>query len=158
MAAKKKRSTKARKKRTQRRRKPAGPRCSLCGNTQKLTKTECCGRWICDDESEYVLFSYAQNSCIRNHRRYTLCGYHHTEGHDGDWKECSECRSAFETEMYVWYGTNEYNFEKLPNPPEYEPTKCCECGRVIRLGEDGYSTRGDEYWCERCSAKLMQEG
>ena len=23
--------------------------------------------------------------------------------------------------MYVYYGTNEYNFETLPNPPEYEP-------------------------------------
>jgi hypothetical protein len=26
--------------------------------------------------------------------------------------------------VYLWYGTNEYNFEKLPNPPAYEPTKC----------------------------------
>ena len=29
----------------------------------------------------------------------------------------------------VGYGTaNEYNFEKLPNPPAYEPTRCDGCG------------------------------
>lgn len=26
------------------------PRCGLCGKTKNLTKTECCGNWICDDE------------------------------------------------------------------------------------------------------------
>ncbi len=134
------------------------PRCGLCGKTTHLTKTECCGTWICDDEQNYVMFSYAQNSCSRNHRRYTLCGHHHCEGHDGDWKECPKCREAFETEMYVWYGTNEHNFEKLPNPPEYEPTLCADCGKAIRLGTEGYSMQGDNYWCERCSARRMREG
>ena len=67
-------------------------RCGLCGKTGKLVRTDCCGNWICDDEGEYVLFSYARNSCHRNHGRYTLCGYHHNEGHAGDWKDCSECR------------------------------------------------------------------
>jgi len=158
MAAKTKRSAKGKKKQARRPRQKAGPRCGLCGKTKNLTKTECCDTWICDDEHEYVMFSYARNSCSRNHRRYTLCGYHHMEGHDGDWKDCPKCREAFETEMYVWYGTNEFNFEKLPNPPEYEPTHCADCGKVIRLGEDGYSTRGDEYWCDRCTAKRMREG
>jgi hypothetical protein len=53
--------------------------------------------------------------------------------------------------MYVWYGTNEYNFEKLANPPAYEPTHCASCGQVIRLAEDGYvlhPTRG--YLCLAC--------
>jgi len=119
----------------------AVPRCGLCGKTKNLTKTECCGTWICDDEHKYVMFSYARNSCIRNHRRYTLCGYHHTEGHPGDWTDCPKCRESFETEMYVWYGTNEYNFKKLPNPPAYEPTHCADCGRVIRLGRMGTLSR-----------------
>jgi hypothetical protein len=57
----------------------------------------------------------------------------------------------FMTEMYVWYGTNEYNFEKLKNPPEYEPTICSNCGRVIILGEEGYSQKGDKYWCYECT-------
>jgi hypothetical protein len=133
------------------------PRCGLCGKTANLTKTECCGNWICDDEHKYVLFSYARNSCSRNHGRYTLCSHHYCEGHEGDWKDCPKCRKGFETEMYVWYGTNEYNFEKLPNPPEYEPTHCADCGKVIRLGTEGYSVQGDKYWCDRCSARRMRE-
>lgn len=135
------------------------PRCGLCGKTRNLTKTECCGNWICDDEHKYAMFSYATNSCHRNHRRYTLCGFHHTEEHSGDWKDCSNCK-VFETEMYVWYGTNEYNFEKLPNPPSYEPTKCSRCGVVIVLSEDGHSVRagkqGREYWCEECTSEDME--
>jgi hypothetical protein len=103
------------------------------------------------------MFSYARNSCHRNHRRFTLCGYHHAEGHGGSWKECQDCRDSFETEMYVWYGTNECNFEKLANPPSYEPTHCSICGTVISLSKDGYTTWADEYWCESCAAKKMEE-
>jgi hypothetical protein len=129
------------------------PRCGLCGKTDKLTKTECCDQWICDDEDNYRLFSYARNSCYRNHQRYTLCGYHHNEDHPGDWKTCTKCRNDFqrEIEMYVYYGTNEYNFEKLRNPPKYKPTYCSACGGVIILSEGGYSTRGREYLCEACT-------
>jgi hypothetical protein len=133
------------------------PRCGLCGKTAKLTKTECCGNWICDDEDKYILFSYARNSCHRNHRRYTLCAFHYNEEHSGNWKDCEECRKSFETEMYVWYGTNEYNFEKLPNPPAFEPTKCAKCGTIIKLGTDGYTLSGNEYWCMRCSDKEMEK-
>jgi len=130
------------------------PRCGLCGKTGKLTKTECCDQWICDDEEDYRLFSYARNSCYRNHSQYTLCGYHYNEGHSGDWKTCSKCRDDFEheIEMYVHYGTNEYNFEKLKYPPKYKPTHCATCGAVIVLSEGGYSTRGDEYLCAACTS------
>lgn len=133
------------------------PKCGLCGKTKKLTKTECCDQWICDNEGEYVIFSYARNSCSRNHRRFTLCGYHYTEEHEGSWKDCPVCRNGFETEMYVYYGTNKYNFEKLENPPAYLPTKCARCGVVISLGYDGYSTKGGEYWCEECTQKEMED-
>jgi hypothetical protein len=132
------------------------PRCGLCGKTGKLTKTECCGQWICDDEDKYIIFSYATNSCSRNHRRFTLCGYHHTEEHEGSWKDCPVCRNGFGTELYVYYGTNEYNFEKLENPPAYLPTKCAKCGVMISLGYEGYSTKGDEYCCEECTHKEME--
>ena len=127
------------------------PRCGLCGKTTNLTKTDCCGQWICDDEDQYVLFSYARSSCYRNHRRYTLCGYHPAEGHPGKWQDCPQCREGIQTEMYVYYGTNEYNFEKLENPPTYEPTKCARCGKVIVMGEEGYSTKGEEYFCHKCT-------
>jgi hypothetical protein len=133
------------------------PRCGLCGKTTRLTKTDCCGQWICDDEDQYVLFSYARNSCHRNHSRYTLCGHHYTEGHPGKWQECPTCRESFETEMYVYFGTNEYNFEKLANPPAYKPTKCARCKKVIRLGEDGYTITGTEYLCEVCSNREFAE-
>ncbi|REJ98632.1 MAG: hypothetical protein DWQ34_00025 [Planctomycetota bacterium] len=152
--ARKSTKAKTRKKTTSR----SGPRCGLCGKTEDLTKTECCGNWICDDEHQYAIFSYARNSCSRNHSRYTLCGYHFNEGHAGDWKNCPKCRDEFETEMYVYYGTNEHNFEVLADPPAYEPTKCSECGQVIVLGDGGYSQRGDQYWCGRCTAKRMREG
>ncbi len=130
------------------------PRCGLCGKADKLTKTECCDQWICDDEENYRLFSYARNSCYRNHSRYTLCGYHYNEGHAGDWKTCPKCREDFvhEIETYVYYGTNEYNFEKLKNPPTYKPTHCSRCGAVIVLSEGGYSTRGAEYFCGVCTS------
>lgn len=128
-------------------------RCGLCGKTKNLSKTECCGNWICDDEHKYVLFSYADNSCNRNHRRYTLCGFHHAEEHSGHWKDCKECRESFETEMYVWYGTNKYNIEKLKNPPKYKPTHCSVCDQIIILGEGGYTQLGERYWCMECYEK-----
>ena len=139
-------------KKTKQKKSPDFPRCELCEKRGKLTKTECCDQWICDDEDKYVLFSYSRNSCHRNHRRYTLCGYHYNEGHDGnDWQSCQKCRESFETEMYVWYGTNEYNFEKLKDIPPYEPTRCAKCNTIIKLAEDGYSRKGGEYYCYDCS-------
>ena len=132
--------------------KQKGKHCGLCGKTGKLTKTDCCGQIICDDVEHYVMFSYALNSCYRNHDRYTLCSYHYHEGHSGNWKECEKCKKSFETEIYVWYGTNEHNFEKLENPPEYVPTKCLNCKEIINLGEDGYVMDGEKYLCLQCGA------
>lgn len=129
------------------------PRCGLCGKTGKLTKTECCDQWICDDEDQYVLFSYSRDSCYRNHSRYTLCGYHYNEEHSGDWQTCKRCRADFEheLEMYVEYGTNEYNFEKLKNPPKFKPTYCSRCGVRIILSEGGYSHGSEGYLCGSCT-------
>ena len=53
--------------------------------------------------------------------------------------------------MYVWYGTNEYNFVKLENPPQYEPTRCTKCGQVIKLAEESHTLKGGSYFCERCT-------
>ncbi len=130
--------------------------CGLCGKAGALTRTECCNRWICDDEQDYVLFSYARNSCSRNHRRYTLCGSHFAEEHEGSWQDCAACREGFETELYVWYGTNEYNFEKLDNPPRFRPTLCTGCRRRIRLGTDGYMVAAGKYWCEDCGSGTLR--
>lgn len=128
----------------------AGRRCGLCGKTSKLTKTACCDQWICDDQGSYRLFSYARNSCSRNHERYTLCGFHYNEEHAGDWRECSKCRKAFDTEIYVYYGTNEYNSVKLENPPEFEPTLCAKCSKRIVLGDGGYVRNSEGFYCMGC--------
>lgn len=128
-------------------------RCFLCGKRTKLVRTDCCGQWICDDESNYRLFSFARNSCHRNHQRYTLCGAHYVEGHEGRWKTCATCREDFETEMYVYFGTNEYNFEKLENPPTFEPSRCDGCGAVINLAQGGYSKGREGTFCMACTAK-----
>jgi len=132
------------------------PRCGLCGKTSNLTRTECCGTYICNDTKNYVMFSYSNNSCYRNHDRYTLCASHHHEGHKGDWTTCDKCRKSCETEMYVWYGTNEYNFIKLENPPTYEPKKCKDCAAVIVMGEGGFSSSRDGYRCEECTNILVR--
>lgn len=130
--------------------------CGLCGKGGALVRTECCNQWICDDEAEYRLFSYARNSCARNHRRLTLCGYHFAEQHEGRWQDCGECREGFETEIYVWYGTNEYNFAKLERPPAFRPTFCPGCHRRIRLGTDGYILDRGKYWCEACGSRRLR--
>jgi len=52
--------------------------------------------------------------------------------------------------MLVWYGTNEYNFEKMPNPPSCEPAKCAQCGQVIVLADGGYSHGPKGYTCMNC--------
>ena len=119
-----------------------GQRCELCGRRSlEWRRTECCGRIVCRGGSR---------SCHR-HERYTLCGVHHFEGHSGGWKTCEACRSYFhDLEVYVYYGTNAYNFEKLENPPTYEPTHCAGCGRVIVLSRDEYEVGPDGYRCEAC--------
>ncbi|HTP28700.1 MAG TPA: hypothetical protein VMK12_23950 [Anaeromyxobacteraceae bacterium] len=128
------------------------PACGLCGKTGKVYRTECCGNWICDDHDKYQLFSYARNSCARNHDRYTVCGMHFNEGHESaDWKTCAQCREHYDKlEMFVWAATNEYNFTKLESPPEFEPTLCAKCKKRIHLGKEGYSIRGEEYFCTGC--------
>ena len=131
----------------------AAPPCGLCGKTKKpREKTECCGIWVWGNESDYVMFWYSRDICSRNHRRFTLCGFHHTEEHKGDWKSCKKCREDFghELEMYVWYGTNEYNFEKLSDPPAFEPTYCSKCGERIVLPDGGYSSLCGVYRCDDC--------
>lgn len=103
-------------------------KCGLCGSNKQLTKTACCKNWICDDEDTYELFSYKTNSCWRNHQRYTLCSSHYHEDHkDVLWQFCEKCKTGIDTPNYVWYGTNDFNFEKLPNP-EKVSISCSNCG------------------------------
>jgi hypothetical protein len=118
--------------------------CSLCGKARDLSQTECCSKKVCV-------------KCEEKHSRFTLCGSHHNESHSGTWQDCAECRGQFPTEMYVWHGTNNWNFEKLQNPPSFEPTHCSVCGKVIRLPDGGYSKLGPTYWCGDCAVRERQK-
>src|SRR5262245_25583876 len=126
------------------------PRCGLCGKAERLTRTPCCGNWICDDEAACVPFSYERNSCYRNHTMFTVCGGHHNLKHQGRWQECAECRNAAPLELFVHHATNEYNFEKLENPPAFEPTYCHLCGVLLRLAHGGYSMSQKGFTCAAC--------
>lgn len=130
-------------------------KCGICGGTKNLLKTECCKNWICDLDIE--ISSSHRKRCYKKHSRFTLCGFHYNEGHFGHWQNCEECRSQFETEMYVYYGTNKYNFEKLESSSQFEPTKCHACAKVISLSEDSYSRAGSVYYCQECTAKRFNE-
>lgn len=133
---------------------PEKKKCGLCGSTTKtITKTSCCNNWICDDESDYVLFSYAHNSCHRNHNRYTLCSHHFTEEHDGNWQDCKKCKDSFDLPDYVDMGTNEHNFEILKNPEKVTVT-CVNCGFTANtVSVFAYQTPKGHY----CSRKECQE-
>ncbi|KAF9476776.1 hypothetical protein BDN70DRAFT_897055 [Pholiota conissans] len=116
--------------------------CGLCGKEDgPLRTTICCGKIICDDYDKYKMFSYSNESCSRNHDRYTSCCYHHNEGHDGDWKTCEDCEDDHEEEMRAWYGTNNCNFldDLHPDPPSFTPKKCSQCNKMIKLNSEAYS-------------------
>jgi|SRR3990167_4199941 len=134
------------------------PKCGLCGSSKKkLTKTLCCNHWICDDEDSYVVFSYARNSCYRNHDRYTLCSYHFNEDHSGKWQNCQKCKEEFELPDYVHMGTNEYNFEILKNP-EKVTIACAHCGFVANTVEAFVIQTLKGYYCpkEKCQKAAFQ--
>jgi hypothetical protein len=127
-------------------------KCGLCNKKKNLTQTFCCNNTICDDHEEYALFSFATNSCEINHLKYTVCGSHYSAGHTGAWQDCKKCLKNWATELYVYYGTNEFNFEKLKNPPAYKPTRCHTCSKIIKLGAEGCVITHEGYICESCSA------
>lgn len=125
------------------------PACGLCGSAEKvLIKTPCCNNWICDDEHNYVMFSYARNSCSRNHRRYTLCGFHFIEGHEKKWKNCKTCKKDLDLSDYVDMGTNEYNFEVLKNP-EKVTISCVHCKMTANSVEDFAYKTPKGYYCTK---------
>lgn len=141
--------------------------CGLCGNRMPpFTLTTCCNRVVCDDQSDYQLMSYARNSCSRNHWRYSLCSFHHTEGHgSSDWKTCQECKSSFEE--YEWFkmGSNPPEAPACVNFPddvltsETRPAlpRCSQCQKEINFYANeafsvGYCSHGQSGMrCSRCS-------
>ena len=126
---------------------PAESFCGLCGNDGSiapLKQARCCKRTICDDQASYKMFSYARNSCDRNHGKYTMCSFHHTNmddpPHSGDpyKEECAQCKYMHgdSDDIYVGNLTSNHNFqediEKVERAPAFDPTKCMKCGRIIK--------------------------
>ena len=101
-------------------------------------RTDCCNRTICDSShTAGAGVSNILDICSRNHREYTLCGLHKKECHEEsrDWRDCSKCKQHFKfPEMFVGYGTSQYNFElDWLDPPTFEPTHCSQCGELLKL-------------------------
>ena len=104
------------------------------------------------------MFTYARNSCWRNHHRYTICGSHYREGHGGDWKTCANCRDVLDTEDYVSNSTSIWNFldgGRLENPPKFDETKCSQCGVQVKKSLSGYSMKGDDIYCNACTTMQL---
>lgn len=133
------------------------PVCGLCGSSDNLTKTPCCDNWICDDVHAYVPFSYATNSCSRNHERYTICATHSREGHSGKWQECKSCKDEYPIENYVDFATNDFNFEKLKNPPKVT-IKCANCGFKSNTAQDFSFQTSNGWYCDKpkCQKATMK--
>ena len=111
-------------------------KCGLCGksnqqaflvNERGLTKTNCCSNWVCNDEHTYKLQSFLENSCFRNHNRYTMCASHYQAKHLGEWKNCNKCKLEHDKLSYEEMCTNKHNFEKLFIVNK-EEMRCYNCG------------------------------
>jgi hypothetical protein len=126
------------------------PFCGLCGSRRgPFMLTECCGRRLCDTEGEYEMGSYERDGqCARNHRLNTICGYHHNEGHEGEWKSCKTCEGDFHpfdyavkaTSMKVACTERKYNFEDNVRGDLFPQSMCfpqCDvCGVPVDTTEE----------------------
>ncbi|KZW00908.1 hypothetical protein EXIGLDRAFT_830354 [Exidia glandulosa HHB12029] len=134
--------------------------CGLCGKTDgPLKKTACCKKTVCDDYGNYRPFSYGNDSCARNHDRYTRCCYHYNERHPGsDSVSCDQCSNSHDAEIEAWYMTNNFNFQddiERATPPSFQPAQCSKCQRPMKLNCEAHSYGRDGHECQRCMAGLM---
>lgn len=132
---------------------PIGPDdvCGICGERNNLVRTSCCGNILCDNQEEYVLFSYSRKFCVRSHDRYTMCSFHKSEGHRSeDWRQCNQCKEQLTSETdkegrpaRVWHSTNGYNFTPMLESDYRKGSMitagCGECGNRVATGFEGYS-------------------
>lgn len=140
--------------------------CGICGLTEPLRRTECCGMWICDRERDYQMFSFSRDFCSRSHNRYTSCAFHKNESHgDGDWRDCEPCRALAHTgdassSVRSWYSTNGYNFTpgRASEYPQgsFITAECSGCGGRVACGFEGHSTVGRSLLCSACTGAHQQ--
>jgi hypothetical protein len=123
-----------------------GQKCGLCAKQGNLVKTDCCDNWICND-----VHKMKSESCYLKHASYTVCAAHHSSDHKGKWQECKKCEKSWDMANYVWYATNENNFETLANPPEVPETRCIGCKVLLDLEYDCIVGTKDGKMCLECS-------
>eukprot|EP01133_Synstelium_polycarpum_P012996 gene12996-15287_t len=152
-------------------------KCHICGQQPsrnlKLTRTECCGNWVCDNEDQYQLFSGSRDFCGRSHAKYTICGTksHTARKHQSpDWRTCQQCKveppekgmlaglfgGPPSKESSLYFGTNGYNFMPMLNVPYNRVTvDCGRCKRAFLSYIEGSSlTMGDNtIICPECEGK-----
>jgi hypothetical protein len=147
-----------------------GTFCGLCYSTQRpFVKTECCNRWVCDTEGDYEMGSYdREGKCARNHGLGSICGWHHQEGHAGDWKDCSHCQGAFHPYDYAVKASSQskgctnrrYNFDDNVrhdlDPTKVEFPSCDTCGAPVDTTEETTRTlmmrqamAGGKHFCKK---------
>lgn len=134
-------------------------KCGLCGETRRelLELTECCGETVCNREDEYVLMSFSRDFCSRSHGRYTRCGFHTNEGHEGDWRTCDQCDAERTPGVVCWYETNGYNFTpgvRRERGALYTQA-CTSCGKRIHTGMEEFSFGARGVQCGPCLMSSM---
>ena len=71
-----------------------GKHCHFCEQTDlPLVKTRCCQKWVCCD-TDFISFR-GGGRCQFEHEHYSICHFHHNNGHEGKWLKCDECRDFF---------------------------------------------------------------
>mmetsp|Transcript_18663 Transcript_18663/g.26581 ORF Transcript_18663/g.26581 Transcript_18663/m.26581 type:complete len:325 (-) Transcript_18663:153-1127(-) len=129
-------------------------KCGLCGKTDgPFTVTDCCGTTICDTEDQYQINSYErEGQCYRNHRLQSICGFHNSEGHGGDWKTCKDCEDFFHPYDYAVKATDQavagtgrkYNFNDNVrsdvHPADVTFPTCHKCEAFVNTTEESVRT------------------
>ena len=59
--------------------------------------------------------------------KYTICGTHYQDEHQGDWKKCKKCKTDREKALYDDHATNKFNFE-TKSVVKKDKILCCNCG------------------------------
>ena len=133
--------------------------CFLCGagsSEVKLGYTDCCNAVACANEHEYELMSYSRDHCRRSHSKYTRCGQHKGENHEGDWRECQQCADMYPAEGGSRKFSLTNGFNMTPAPESCLPKgsmltyKCSGCPRRILDGYDSTTTNSGGIFCMSC--------
>ncbi|KAK1745097.1 hypothetical protein QTG54_004388 [Skeletonema marinoi] len=93
-----------------------------------------------------------EGQCARNHRSQSICGFHNSEGHDGEWKTCKACEEFFHPYDYAVKATSQavggtarrYNFDDNVrsdiHPADVPFPTCHKCEALVNTTEESVRT------------------